>query len=76
VTSGGDRAYFFFRAQQRREAGKPLQGIPTMTLKLIEDLALIHLPRHRSMLVSRARMRVLQSLPAPLRRALYPGTHR
>jgi hypothetical protein len=47
-----------------------------MTLKLIEDLALLHLPRHRSMLVSRARMRVLQSLPAPLRRALLGGTHR
>lgn len=43
-------------------------------MNLIEDLTLSRLPRHRAMLISRVRMRLLQSLPARVSGALYRGT--
>lgn len=43
---------------------------------ILEELALARLPRHRAMLLSRARMRALQSLPSGVRRTLYRGDRR
>jgi SAM-dependent methyltransferase len=37
------------------------------------ELELVHLPRHRAMLLSRARMRLLYALPSRLKRLLYRG---
>lgn len=45
-------------------------------MNILEELALARLPRHRAMLVSRARMRALKSLPPTVRRALYAGDRR
>lgn len=45
-------------------------------MRIIEDISLIRLPRHRAMLASRVRMRLLQSLPATVARTLYRGDRR